>query len=190
MDWSLQTNIYFVYTSNPGPGYRGCGGAVKPVDPCSPPQPSGYHTVHFRYLWAGQKTFTFFPKPSLMPKWIELEVNGPGNALKVICQREQDRPWYECPVPDSAFSASTTWRAVDKLHNPEWNTVKPLAASRRTPKDYWIRWYYGKPDIPRDVPIRRTSRSSTTTPTAPTATGRPPACGTTTCARPSRPPPR
>ena len=40
-----------------------CGGAVKPIDPCSPPQPSGYHTVHFRYLWAGQKTFTFFPKP-------------------------------------------------------------------------------------------------------------------------------
>jgi len=151
MDWSLQTNSYFVYASNPGPGYQRCGGQVEPVDPCSPPQPTGYHTVHFRYLWAGQKTFTYFPKPALMPKWMELEVNGPGNALKVICQREQDRPWYECPVPDSAFSATTTWRAVDKLHNPEWNTVKPYLLPAE-PKEYWIRWYYGKPDIPRDVP--------------------------------------
>jgi len=150
MDWSLQTNTYFVYTSNPGPGYDKCGGATGPVDPCNPQQPSGYHTVHFRYLWAGQKTFTFFPKPSLMPKWMELEVNGPGNALKVICQREQDRPWFNCPVPDSAFSATTTWRAVDKLHSPEWNTVQPWPLPA-TPKDYWIRWYYGKPDIPRSV---------------------------------------
>ncbi len=148
LDWSLQTNSYFVYTSNPGPGYEGCGGSVTPPDPCSPPQPTGYHTVHFRYLWAGQKTFTFFPKLELMPKWMELEVNGPGNALKVICQREQDRPWYQCPVPDSAFSASTTWRAVDKLHDPEWNTVKPWPLPAE-PKEYWIRWYYGKPDIPR-----------------------------------------
>ena len=150
MDWSLQTNSYFIYTSNPGPGYINCGGSVTPPDPCSPLQPSGYHTVHFRYLWAGQKTFTMFPKPSLMPKWIELEVNGPGNALKVICQREQDRPWYECPVPDSSFSPTTTWRAVDKLHSPEWNTVKPWLLPK-DPKEYWIRWYYGKPDIPRDV---------------------------------------
>jgi hypothetical protein len=150
LDWSLQTNSYFIYTSNPGPGYTNCGGSVTPPDPCSPLQPSGYHTVHFRYLWAGQKTFTFFPKPALMPKWIELEVNGPGNALKVICQREQDRPWYECPVPDTAFSATTTWRAVDKLHSPEWNTVKPWPLPA-APKEYWIRWYYGKPDIPRSV---------------------------------------
>ena len=150
LDWSLQTNTYFVYTSNPGPGYDKCGGATGPVDPCNPQQPAGYHTVHFRYLWAGQKTFTFFPKAALMPKWMELEVNGPGNALKVICQREQDRPWFNCPVPDSAFSASTTWRAVDKLHSPEWNTVKPWPLPA-TPKDYWIRWYYGKPDIPRSV---------------------------------------
>ncbi len=148
MDWSLQTNSYFIYTSNPGPGYTNCGGSVTPPDPCSPLQPSGYHTVHFRYIWAGQKTFTMFPKPSLMPKWIELEVNGPGNALKVICQREQDRPWFECPVPDSSFSATTTWRAVDKLHSPEWNTVQPWPLPA-TPKEYWIRWYYGKPDIPR-----------------------------------------
>jgi hypothetical protein len=148
-DWSLQTNSYFVYTDNPGPGSEVCGGATKPIDPCSPPQPSGYHTVHFRYLWAGQKTFSFFPKASLMPKWIELEINSPKEALKVICQREQDRPWFECPVPDSAFSASTTWRAVDKLHSPEWNTVKPWPLPA-TPKEYWIRWYYGKPDIPRE----------------------------------------
>jgi hypothetical protein len=150
LDWSLQTNSYFIYTSNPGPGYANCGGSVTPPDPCSPLQPSGYHTVHFRYIWAGQKTFTFFPKPALMPKWMELEVNGPGNALKVICQREQDRPWYECPVPDTAFSATTTWRAVDKLHSPEWNTVQPWPLPA-TPKEYWIRWYYGKPDIPRSV---------------------------------------
>jgi hypothetical protein len=148
-DWSLQTNSYFIYTSNPGPGYTNCGGSVTTPDPCSPLQPSGYHTVHFRYLWAGQKTFTFFPKVEMMPKWIELEVNG-TTALKVICQREQDRPWFECPVPDTAFSASTTWRAVDKLHNPEWNTVKPWPLPEE-PKEYWIRWYYGKPDIPRSV---------------------------------------
>ena len=59
-------------------GLQECGGSGRPgTDPCSPPQPAGYHTVHFRYLWAGQKTFTFFPKPELMPKWIELEVNSP-----------------------------------------------------------------------------------------------------------------
>jgi hypothetical protein len=150
MDWSLQTNTYFVYTANPGPGYAGCGGAVGPVDPCYPPQPSGYHSVHFRYIWAGQKTFTFFPKPALMPKWIEMEVNSTGSALKVICYREQDRPWYDCPVPDTAFTAGATWRAVDKLHVPEWNTVAPHPFPA-TPGDYWIRWYYGKPDIPRAV---------------------------------------
>jgi hypothetical protein len=148
-DWSLQDNTYFVYSENPGPGYAGCGGATKPVDPCNRMQPEGYHTVHFRYLWAGQKTFTFFPKSSLMPEWMELEVNG-KTALKVICYREQDRPWYNCPVPDSAFGPNTTWRAVDKLHTPtEWNTVKPWPLPAE-PKDYWIRWYYGKPDIPRD----------------------------------------
>jgi hypothetical protein len=54
MDWSLQTNSYFIYTANPGPGYQNCGGQVAPVDPCSPPQPTGYHTVHFRYLWAAE----------------------------------------------------------------------------------------------------------------------------------------
>jgi len=148
-DWSLQTNSYFVYTANPGPG---CAGSTVTVDPCAPPQPTGYHTVHFRYIWAGQKTFTFFPKPQFMPKWIEMEVNSSGSALKVICWREQDRPWFECPVPDSSFVAGATWRAVDKLHDPEWNTVSPREFPS-TPKDYWLRWYYGKPDtqVPQGI---------------------------------------
>jgi hypothetical protein len=147
MDWSLQTNTYFVYTSNPGPD---CSGGTVKVDPCNPQQPAGYHSVHFRYIWAGQKTFTFFPKPQLMPKWIEMEVNG-TTATKVICWREQDRPWFNCPVPDSLFVAGATWRAVDKLHSPEWNTVAPRPFPA-VAKDYWLRWYYGKPDIPRTTP--------------------------------------
>lgn len=154
-DWSLQPNSYFIYTANPGPGYQNCGGSVAPVDPCSPPQPANYHTVHFRYLWAGQVTFTMFPSQEIMPKWIELEVTPPnGGTIEVICQHEQQRPWYECPVPDTAFSATTTWRAVDKLHNPEWNTVQPwpFGTTAATPGEYWIRWYYGKPDIPRNSP--------------------------------------
>ncbi len=143
MDWSLQPNSYFVYTSNPGPG---CAGSTVAVDPCNPPQPPSYHTIHFRYIWAGQKTFTFFPKPEFMPKWIEMEVTG-ASALKVICWREQDRPWFECPVPDSSFTATTTWRAVDKTRSPtEWNTVTPRTGFPTTPGDYWLRWYYGKPD--------------------------------------------
>ena len=28
-------------------------------------------------------------------------------------------------VPDAFFVAGATWRAVDKTHNPEWNTVAP-----------------------------------------------------------------
>ncbi len=150
MDWSLQSKAYFVTTSNPGPGYGNCGGGVSPPDPCSPPQPAGYHTVHFRYPWAGQKTFTLFPNPTILPSWLELEVNGSSGAFKVVCQREQNRPWFECPVPDAAFGASTTWRAVDKLHTPEWNTVKPWPLPAQ-PKEYWIRWYYGAPDLPRSA---------------------------------------
>ena len=76
---------YYFYTKNPGPGYDHCGGSTGPVDPCSPPVPNNYHTVHFRYIWAGQKTFTFFPKPELMPKWMEMEVT----SNKVICYRER-----------------------------------------------------------------------------------------------------
>jgi len=149
MDWSLQTNSYFVYTENPGPA---CAGGTVTVDPCAPPQPSGYHTIHFRYIWAGQKTFTFFPKPEFMPKWIEMEVGG-ASTLKVICWREQDRPWFACPVPDSYFAAGTTWRAVDKLHEPEWNTVTPRTGFPTKPGDYWLRWYYGKPDtqVPQGI---------------------------------------
>ncbi|MGB8294655.1 MAG: glycosyl hydrolase family 8 [Polyangia bacterium] len=154
MDWSQDPLSYFFYTANPGPGYANCGGSTKPVDPCSPPLPNGFHTVHFRYIWAGQKTFTYFPNTALMPPWMELEVS----SNKVICFREADRPWYNCPVPDKFFVAGATWRAVDKTHNPEWNTVSDrpfqnpdptwLPAGPLAPGEYWLRWEYGKPDIP------------------------------------------
>ena len=143
MDWSQDPLTFYFYTKNPGPGYDYCGGSTGPVDPCSPPVPTGFHTVHFRYIWAGQKTFTFFPKPALMPKWMEMEVT----SNKVICFREADRPWFNCPVPDKFFVAGATWRAVDKTHNPEWNTVQPRPFPD-TPNEYWLRWDYGKPDIP------------------------------------------
>ena len=154
MDWSQDPLSYFFYTANPGPGYAHCGGSVKPVDPCSPPLPNNFHTIHFRYIWAGQKTFTYFPNTALMPPWMELEVS----SQKVICYREADRPWYNCPVPDKFFVAGATWRAVDKTHSPEWNTVAPrpfqnpdptwLPAGPLKPGEYWLRWEYGKPDIP------------------------------------------
>jgi|GEM_PF-996997 len=154
MDWSQDPLSFFFYTQNPGPGYAHCGGSTGPVDPCSPPVPSNFHTIHFRYIWAGQKTFTYFPNTDLMPKWMELEVS----SNKVICFREAGRPWYNCPVPDSFFVAGATWRAVDKTHNPEWNTVAPrpfqnpnpnwLPAGPLKPGEYWLRWEYGKPDIP------------------------------------------
>jgi len=143
MDWSQDPLTYYFYTKNPGPGYEHCGGSTGPVDPCRPPVPSNFHTVHFRYIWAGQKTFTFFPKPALMPPWMEMEVT----SNKVICFREADRPWYNCPVPDKFFVAGATWRAVDKTHSPEWNTVMPRPFPD-TPNEYWLRWDYGKPDIP------------------------------------------
>jgi hypothetical protein len=154
MDWSQDPLSYYFYTQNPGPGYDHCGGSTKPVDPCSPPVPSNFHTVHFRYLWAGQKTFTYFPNTKLMPPWMELEVS----SNKVICFREADRPWYNCPVPDKFFVAGATWRAVDKTHSPEWNTVAPRPfqnpvaswqpSGALPPGEYWLRWEYGKPDIP------------------------------------------
>ena len=50
------------------------------IPPSQPPD--GFSTVHFRYIWAGQKTFTFFPKPEFMPKWIEREVGGSAATLK------------------------------------------------------------------------------------------------------------
>jgi hypothetical protein len=77
---------------------------------------------------------------------------------KVICYREAGRPWYNCPVPDKFFVAGATWRAVDKTHNPEWNTVQPRPFQNPNPTwaptgplkpgEYWLRWEYGKPDIP------------------------------------------
>lgn len=142
--WSTNNDAYRFYTSNPGPGYAGCGSDSDVViDPCNPTLAQGYHTVHFRYIWAGQKIFTYFPKPELMPSWMMLEVNG----TPVICSREADRPWYNCPVPDSEFYEGAQWRAVDKTHEPEWNTVAPRPFPS-TPGEYWVRWTYGKPDIP------------------------------------------
>ena len=123
---------------------RDTGDAAPAV--CPSPAPDGYHVVHFRYLWASQRTYTYFPEPAFMPTAIDLEVGGSS----VTCPREIDRPWFACPVPDSYFRAGATWRAVDRLHSPEWNTVKPGPLPAE-PKEYWIRWYYGKPDIPRDV---------------------------------------
>ncbi len=147
MNWSQRANAYYFYTKNPGPGYAGCGGDANiTVDPCNPPVPDGYSTVHFRYIWAGQKIFTYFPKPALMPRWIVLEVNGGGGDKDVICYREADRPWFNCPVPNQEFKAGATWRAVDKAHQPEWNTVTPREFPAKT-GEYWLRWYYGKPDI-------------------------------------------
>ena len=119
-------------------------GSSVGVDPCNPSQPSGTHTVHFRYIWAGAKTFTYFPKPESMPQSIQLEVG----SNKVTCARETDRPWFACPIPDSYFAVGATWRALDASHTPEWNTVasRPFPS---LPKDYWVRWYYGKPNVPR-----------------------------------------
>ena len=124
----------------------GTGGVT--ADPCNPPQPVGTHTIHFRYVWAGQKTLTLFPKPAFMPKSIDLGVKNGTNTTTVTCTREQDRPWFGCPVPDSYFGASATWRASDKAHAPEWNTVayRPLPS---VAGEYWLRWLYGRPDIPR-----------------------------------------
>jgi hypothetical protein len=142
LDYSTRTDQYRFYSSNPGPGYARCGGgSTVVVDPCNPPSAIGYSTVHFRYLWAGQKTFTFFPSAAFMPKWIILEVN----ADQITCFREADRPWFNCQVPNTDFHAGATWRADDKTHNPEWNTVqqRPFAT---TPGEYWLRWDYGKPD--------------------------------------------
>ncbi len=146
------------YPQNPGPGYKGCGGGDTVVDPCSPPAPVNYSTVHFRYLWAGQKTFTYFPKPEFMPKWIQLTVNSPNakpaagatSAMTVdpvICAREADRPWFNCQVPNEMFTTGATWIAADLTRMPtEWNTVEAHPFPT-TPGEYWIRWTYGKPDF-------------------------------------------
>jgi hypothetical protein len=127
-------------------GASGTGGAV--ADPCNPSPPSGTHAIHFRYYWAGQKTFTLFPKPALMPKTVEMQVTAGTQSTTVTCNREQDRPWFNCPVPDTYFTASSTWRVSDKGHTPEWNTVAQRALPS-TPQEYWLHWLYGKPDVPR-----------------------------------------
>jgi hypothetical protein len=150
LNYSNRPDSYRFYQRNPGPGYQGCGGGDVAIDPCNPPVPSGYHTVHFRYLWAGQKIFTFFPSLDLMPSWIILEVknNGAnGGSENVTCTREADRPWFNCQVPDKYFVAGSTWRAVDKTvtDGSEWNTVQERPFPD-TVGEYWIRWYYGKPD--------------------------------------------
>jgi endo-1,4-beta-D-glucanase Y len=157
-NYSTRGDQMHFYSSNPGPGYANCGGGATTIDPCNPPDPTGYSTVHFRYLWAGQKTFTFFPDPQFMPKWIMLSVNAPGvsvdggvssggSADEVICTREADRPWFNCPVQNSDFVSGATWIAHDLVRQPtEWNTVqgRPFPT---TPGEYWIRWNYGKPDV-------------------------------------------
>jgi hypothetical protein len=153
MNWSTRPDSMHFFTKNPGPGYKGCGGDSDVVsDPCNPPSPPGYHNVHFRYIWAGQKIFTFFPSLELMPKWIIMEVT-PKKAttelpsVNITCTREADRPWFVCQVPDGYFAEGTTWRAVDKTNigKTEWNTVEPRPFPTSA-KEWWIRWYYGKPD--------------------------------------------
>ncbi|HMA96611.1 MAG TPA: glycosyl hydrolase family 8, partial [Polyangiaceae bacterium] len=154
MNYSNRPDSYRFYKQNPGPGYEGCGGGGDiSFDPCNPPAPTGYHTVHFRYLWAGQKIFTFFPSLDLMPSWIILEVKNnaagaEGGSENVTCTREADRPWFNCQVPDRFFTTGSTWRAVDKTitdGRTEWNTVQERDFPDK-PGEYWIRWYYGKPD--------------------------------------------
>jgi hypothetical protein len=136
------TLTYF-YTENPGPGYQGCGGGEVTRDPCNPAVPNGFSPVHFRYLWAGQKTFTYFPRPEFMPSWMVMRIDG----NEIICFREADRPWFNCPVRNALFRPGATWIAADTTRAPtEWNTVEahPLPS---TPGEYWIRWTYGKPDF-------------------------------------------
>ena len=135
--------LSYFYTENPGPGYQGCGGVTAKHDPCSPAVPPGFSSVHFRYLWAGQKTFTYFPKPAFMPTWMVLRVD----SHEIICFREADRPWFHCPVRNEFFKPGAKWIAADTTRAPtEWNTVDahPFPA---TPGEYWIRWTYGKPDF-------------------------------------------
>lgn len=149
LNYSNKKESYRFYEQNPGPGYQGCGGSGDVTfDPCNPLAPSGYHAVHFRYMWAGQKIFTFFPSLDLMPKWIILELVGDAGGENVTCTREADRPWFNCQVPDKYFAPGTTWRADDKTitdGRTEWNTVTHRPFPEK-PGEYWIRWYYGKPD--------------------------------------------
>jgi hypothetical protein len=160
-NYSTRADSYRWYTRNPGPGYAGCGGdGSVPVDPCNPEPPAGTSVVHFRYIWAGQKTFTYFPKPEFMPLWIVLEVTNPTTTQVVTCWREADRPWFNCPVPNQFFGPGCTWRAVDKTRTPtEWNTVTPRPMPA-TAAEYWLRWSYGKPDTPVPAGFKGASRQT------------------------------
>ena len=141
MNWSMRKNVYHFYPRNPGPG---CGTTVV-EDPCNPILPEGFSVVHFRYLWAGQKNFSFFPRDEFMPQHIVLEVNGGGGDKDIICFQEGKSPWFLCKVPDAEFHAGARWRAVDKSRSPEWNTVLARPFPEK-PAQYWLRWNYGKPD--------------------------------------------
>ncbi len=145
-DYSGRTSSYHTYLINPGPGYPHCGSAntkaTVTLDPCAPPAPDGYSTVHFRYLWAGPKTLTLFPKADAMPKWLLLQVNG----TDVTCTREADRPWFNCAVPNSEFREGAMFRAVDRTREPEdWTTAlqRPFATE---PGEYWVKWESGRPE--------------------------------------------
>lgn len=142
-NFSYRTEMYHFYTANLGPGYPGCGGSPAPLD-CAEVKPIHYSMVHFRYLWAGQKTFTYFPKDEFMPPTIFLHVND----TQYPCVQEGGSPWFRCPVPDEEFFEGAVWRAVDTSHDQEWNTVEQLPTFPTEPGTYWMRWHYGKPDIP------------------------------------------
>jgi endo-1,4-beta-D-glucanase Y len=95
-----------------------------------------------------------------MPQWIVLEVTNPKSTQVVTCWREADRPWFNCPVPNDYFGAGCTWRAVDKTRTPtEWNTVDPHPMPA-TAGEYWLRWYYGKPDTPVPTGFRGASKTT------------------------------
>ncbi|MBN2527194.1 MAG: hypothetical protein JXR76_12440 [Deltaproteobacteria bacterium] len=141
-NFSYRQTMYHIYTANLGPNYPGCGGA-EPPDDCADVKPIGSSVVHFRYLWAGRKTFTYFPKDEFMPSSIFLQVN----QTEYPCVQEGGSPWFRCPIPNDEFYEGATWRAVDKNHSPEWNTVGEEPSFPAKPGAAWIRWWDGKPDI-------------------------------------------
>lgn len=116
------------------------------TDPCNPPAPNGYHALHVRYLWAGQRTFTLFPKPEQMPASISFKVDPLCNTL--TCTREQDRPWFNCAVPDAYFVPAAGWLLSDATQNPEWSTggTRPMPTIAN---EYWLRWSHGLPSTPQ-----------------------------------------
>ena len=176
MNWSKRTDTWALYSQNPGPGYANCGGSGNvTLDPCNPPMPANYSAVHFRYIWAGQKTFTFFPSPAFMPTYITLNVmagaatgannptpssspartklKGPGTTAlcRTTClvRRLPGLP----PRRRRIFSSSCPTAGLTRTFPAtlesqavnEWNTVSPRPFPS-TPGEYWIRWSYSKPD--------------------------------------------